>query len=150
MVSHTITLATKSKVAVKYLQAECGVRYWEDAEVNGVQDEDGSRIPLRDPKPNDSLGGGTWLPVIDLDTGIIENWPKGTTASVHYKVCDDGAYHLLDADRNVVASINGYVPSIMCPEGEGYGDYVIMEIDGDGRIAKWSVNLSEFEKQDED
>lgn len=147
---HALRMKETKSVPVKYLQAECGVRYWEDATVNGENDADGSRIPLRDPKPNDSLGGGTWLPVIDLDTGMIEGWPKGTTASVHYKVCDDGAYHLLDEDRNVVHSINGYVPSIMCPEGEGYGDYVIMQIDGDGRIAKWRADLSDFEKSEND
>ena len=50
----------------------------------------------------------------------------------------------------MIASIDGYVPSIMCPEGEGYGDYVIMEIDGDGRIANWKVDLSEFEKSEDD
>lgn len=144
---HTVEVKTKAQVAVKYLQAKCGVRYWEDATVNGEEDTDGSRIPLRDPKPNDSLGGGIWLPLIDIDAGTIEGWPKGTTASVHYKVCDDGEYHLLDPDRNVVASIAGYVPSIMCPGGKGYGDYVIMQIDGDGRILNWSVDLSEFEHE---
>jgi hypothetical protein len=33
----------------------------------------------------------------------------------------------------------------MCPKGEGYGDYVIMNIDSDGKIEKWQVNFSEFE-----
>jgi hypothetical protein len=99
---------------------------------------------------NDHLGGGNWCPTIDLDTGIIENWPNGTTASIHYKCCDDGDYELLDADRNVVKAIEGYVPSLMCPEGNGYGDYVIMEIDGEGRIAKWRADLSEFERNEKD
>ena len=86
---------------------------------------------------NDSLGGGNWRPTIDIETGRIEGWPQGTTASIHYKCCDDGDYELLDADRNVVKAIEGYVPSIMCPEGNGYGDYVIMEIAADGAIANW-------------
>ena len=38
----------------------------------------------------------------------------------------------------------------MCPEGEGYGDYVIMKIDGDGKIEKWVADLSEFEANDND
>lgn len=143
---HALRLRETKSVPVKFLQAECGVRYWEDGCVNGVQDTDGALIPLRDPKPNDHLGGGTWHLTIDLDTGRIENWPAGTTADVHYKVCDAGAYHLLDADRNVVASINGYVPSLMCPEGEGYGDYLIMKIGPDGTIANWKADLSAFEK----
>lgn len=149
---HALRLKEVKSVPVKYIRARCGVRYWEDATVNGEQDEDGSRIPLRvgTAADNDHLGGGDWCPTIDLDTGVIESWPNGTTASVHYKVCDDGDYELLDADRNVVKAIDGYVPSIMCPEGEGYGDYVIMEIDSNGRIAKWVADLSEFETDNED
>lgn len=141
-----LTLKTATKVPVAFLRARCGVRYWEDGTVNGVEDADGSRIPCRDgtAADNDRLGGGNWCPTIDLVTGKIEGWPEGTTASIHYKVCDDGDYELLDADRNVVKAIEGYVPGMMCPEDNGYGDYVIMEIAADGTIAKWEVDLSEW------
>jgi hypothetical protein len=132
-----IEITKKVEVEVQYLKAECGVRYWEDGVVNGREDEDGSLIPLRD--------GDSWCPVIDLGTGVIADWPAGTTASVHYKVCDQGAYHLLDAEKNVVASIDGNVPSIMSPGGSGYGDYVIMTIGADGKIADWEVDLEAFE-----
>lgn len=142
-----IEIPETRRVQVRYLKARCGVRYWEDATVNGEEDTDGSRIPLREGSAadNDHLGGGNWCPTIDLDTGIILNWPRGTTASIHYKVCDDGDYALLTEDcQTIVRAIDGYVPTMMCPEGEGYGDYVIMEIDGDGRIAKWKVDMSDF------
>lgn len=126
---------------VKFLKADCGVRYWEDAEVNGVDDDDDNpTMPF--------ASKGSWTPLIDIEAGVIIDWPKGTTAEVHYKVCDAGVYALLDADRNQVKQIGGYVPSIMCPEGSGYGDYVIMKIDGDGKIANWSVDLSEFERDE--
>lgn len=149
---HALRLKETKSVPVKYIRARCGVRYWEDGEVNGEQDSDGSRIPCREgtAADNDNLGGGNWCPTIDLDTGRIEGWPAGTTASIHYKVCDDGDYELLDAERNVVAQIDGYVPGLMCPEGEGYGDYVIMEITADGTISKWRADLSEFEKTDDE
>jgi hypothetical protein len=120
----------------KYLKAECGVRYWEDATVNGVEDEDGTLIPCRD--------RDAWSPVIDIETGIIENWPQGTTADIHYKVCDDGIYTLLDASRQKIASINSYVIPMMYPEGNGYGDYVIMKIDSDGKIANWRKTFNGF------
>jgi hypothetical protein len=142
MTEHTITVVTKKTVPVKYLRAECGVRYWEDATVNGTEDTDGKLIPFRE--------GDAWRPLIDLDTGKIERWSEGTTASIHYKVCDDGKYELLDADKNVVASISGYVPEMMCPKGSGYGDYVIMEIEADGSIANWEVDFSEFEGDRDD
>lgn len=146
---HALRMRETKSVPVKYLRARCGVRYWEDGTVDGTEDADGSRIPCREgtAADNDRLGGGNWCPIIDLDTGRIENWPQGTTASIHYKVCDDGDYELLDAERNVVKSIEGYVPGLMCPEGDGYGDYVIMEIAEDGTIGKWKADLSDFEAE---
>ena len=135
---------------VKYLRARCGVRYWEDATVNGERDNDGSRIPCREgtAEDNDGLGGGEWCPVIDLGTGRIEGWPEGTAASVHYKVCDQGTYDLLDERRAVVKSIDGYVPRMMCPGDNGCGDYVIMNIGPDGVIEHWRVDLAAFEDRD--
>lgn len=121
---------------VAYLKAECGVRYWEDATVNGVDDEDGKLIPCR--------VGDTWAPVIELATGAIEGWPLGVTAETHYKVCDDGRYTLLDAQKREVCALDGYVPSIMCPQGGGYGDYVKMLIGPDGKIADWDNDLDDF------
>lgn len=136
----TFTIETTQVVSkeVKYLQAECGVRYWEDGEVNGSEDTDGELIPCR--------VKDAWCPTIDLETGVIQDWPAGTTASVHYKVCDAGMYRLLDADKNVAREIDGYVPDIMCSGGSGYGDYVIMTIGADGKIENWNVNLEAFEE----
>jgi len=34
----------------------------------------------------------------------------------------------------------------MCPADNGYGDYVIMKIDDNGKIDKWRVDLSYWEK----
>lgn len=123
----------------RYLRARCNVRYWEDTYVNGEKDHDGSRIPCREgtPADNNRLGGGVWVPVIDLHEGRIENWPAGTTAKILYKVCDEGLYEWLDADRNVVHSINGYVPRIMCPSKEPDGDIVVMNVGIDGAIENW-------------
>ncbi|MFA7256954.1 MAG: hypothetical protein WC047_05210 [Kiritimatiellales bacterium] len=133
-----ITVSQLVEKEARFLRVACGVRYWEDSEVNGVPDEeDNPTIPF--------AALDTWAPTIDIDAGTIVDWPAGTTASVHYKVCDDGRYTLLDAGLNVIHEIEGYVPSIMCPGGDGYGDYVIMEIDGAGKIADWSADdLSEF------
>jgi hypothetical protein len=139
--SITIELTQVISKEVKYLKAECGVRYWEDGEVNGVEDTDGELIPLR--------VGDTWCPIIDLATGVIEDWPEGTTADVHYKVCDDGRYFLLDPEKNVIREIEGYVPKIMAPGGSGHGDYVIMTIGPDGKIVNWSVDLEGFKEDAE-
>lgn len=113
-----------------YIEVEAGVRYWEDATVNDVEDEDGALIPFRK--------GDAWCPTIDLQTGKVLNWPSGTTADVHYKVCDDGRYWLLDRDFVRIAGREGYVPgAFLCHGGSGYGDYIIMVIGADGRIADY-------------
>lgn len=132
-----IKLKVEKKFDVKYLKAQVGARYWEDSTLNGEEDEDGN-MPCRE--------GDYWMPLIDIENGIIVNWPVGNTARIHYKVCDDGFYTLLDADKNEIIAKEGYVPDIMCPEGDGYGDYVIMNIDKDGRIANWDANLSDFDE----
>ena len=122
---------------VSFIKAVCQVRYWEDAKVNDVEDEDGDLMPCQE--------GGLWCPIIELETGIIVNWEQGKTADIHYKICDAGTYTLFNATQEQVTSIDGYVPDIMCPEGDGYGDYIIMKIDADGKIQNWKVTLDEFD-----
>lgn len=114
-----------------HIIVEAGVRYWEDAYVNDVEDTDGTLIPGRD--------GDVWRAKIDLDTGKIEGWPDGTTASIHYKVCDAGQYWLLDATGAKIGYRDGYVPNdFLCHGYNGYGDYIIMTIGPDGQIADYS------------
>lgn len=35
---------------------------------------------------------------------------------------------------------DGYVPDFLCPKSEGYGDYIIMDIDSNGFIKNWDMN----------
>ncbi|RVT96417.1 hypothetical protein EOD42_13880 [Rhodovarius crocodyli] len=113
---------------VTHIDVEAGVRYWEDATVNGVADEDGTLIPGR--------VGEHWKVRIRLADGVVEDWPAGTTADIHYKVCDEGQYWLSDASRQRQMKWAGYyVPNdFLCHGGRGYGDYIILEIDGAGVI----------------
>lgn len=114
----------------RFIEVRAGVRYWEDGKLNGEEDAEGN-MPLRN--------GDLWLPVIDLATGQVLNWPAGMEASVHYKVCDEGDYWLLDEARQRLAKWKSYyVPNdILCPGGSGFGDYIIMNISGDGTIQGW-------------
>lgn len=124
-------IAVKNSInSALYLEVDAGVRYWEDGRINGVDDEDGS-MPLRQ--------GKRWKPTINLETGDILGWPNGITADIHYKVCDDGQYYLLDANKNRAAKwVLYYVPDrILCLGDNGYGDYIIFKIDGNGRIPGW-------------
>lgn len=134
----------------KILKISAGVRYYEDAEVNGVDDisfeeqERGlkPRVPcvvedLNEKNPEEVW---KWCPEIDAETGIILNWEKGTKANVHYKVCDECEIdYIVDGEK--VCDNDGYYycPSFLCPDEEGYGDYIIMTINENGQIENWSV-----------
>lgn len=132
------TIKVEKEVDIKTLRVAAGVRYWEDAKINGVEDtEDGDNMPGK--------FGEAWCPVIDFETGVVKDWPKGVTADIHYKVCDNGCYYLLDENDSVILKIEqDYVPRCMCPEANGYGDYIIMKIDENGQIAKWNPTLDNF------
>lgn len=114
------------------LCVEAGVRYWEDATVNGAEDTEGTLIPLR--------SGELWKPVIELATGQIRDWPQGTTADIHYKVCDAGEYYIANiAGKRCWKYSGDYVPDkLLCHGDRGYGDYIIFKVSATGKIEGWS------------
>lgn len=110
--------------------ANAEVRYWEDAYVNGVEDGDGRLIPGRI--------GSIWVAKIEIATGKVCDWPKGTSADIHYKVCDAGEYWLLNEAGEKLAWRSGYVPgAFLCHGDNGFGDYIILKIGPDGQIADY-------------
>lgn len=123
----------KSTINATHIKVSAGVRYWEDATINGSEDTFGTLTPLRK--------GNRWCPVIRLSDGAVTNWPQGTTADIRFMVCDDGQYWLLDDKLNIVAKWTGfYVPNaFLCQGDRVYGDYIIMEIGADGRIRNWQA-----------
>jgi hypothetical protein len=136
-----IKLKIEKEFEVKRLFCAVGVRYWEDATVNGNEDINGDLIPCRN--------GDLWCPKICIDSGIILNWDFESEAKIHYKVCDHGTYHLELENGEVIKSIEGYVPDIMCPERGGYGDYIIMNVDKDGQIKNWNPSFDEWLEDDD-
>jgi len=127
----------EKEVDIKTLHVQADVRYWEDAEVNGEADNDGLLIPCR--------RGGLWCPIIDLDNGKIVNWDNGKTADIHYKVCDAGVYELRSETGDLVLKRDGcYVPGILSPGGEGYGDYIIMKVDENGAIENFDSDIDDL------
>lgn len=130
---------------IKQLIVKAHVRYWEDTVINGEVDDtvDGANVPCKE--------GDLWQPIIDIQTGTIENWEIGKTAFIHYKVVDRCGWELLDSTGKVIKSQeDGYVPDTLCPAERGYGDYIIMNIDENGLIDKWKFDLSDFQDGDDD
>ena len=115
------------------------VRSWEDAIINDVPDTSGDLTPCRI--------GDAWAPEIEVDTGVIMNWEAGKTADIYFKVCDGGVYKLIDTNGNVVVEKEGYVPSLLSIGDKGYGDYIILNVDSDGKIQNWKPDLSSFHEE---
>ena len=120
----------------EFIEVSAFVRYWEDAKVNGIRDNDGTLIYGREQDGQDDV----WHIRINLAEGRIQGWPEGDTADIHYKVCDAGLYWLLDADGQRIAKWSGhYVPSaFLCHGDSGYGDYIIFNVDEGGIIKEYS------------
>jgi len=137
---------------VKYLKIDAGVRYWEDASINGVPDDkENPKIPFVVEREFRGEMKKYWQPLIDVDNGTVVNW-TGIEAYIHYKVCDDGHYELLDENMNIVAIADdwkggSYVPTILDCTGakESYGDYIIMTVHKDGKIDYWNKDFKGFE-----
>lgn len=119
----------------RYLKIEANVRYWDDAIINDEQLESGENVPFKN--------GEVWTPTIDLKNGKVIDWPVGTEAKFHFKVCDAGTYYLLNEEKEVLASRhNNYVPSGLCHGDHGYGDYIIFNVDGNGNIEGYENHIN--------
>ncbi len=134
-----VKVVTTKTVNVTRLHMSARVRYWEDATVGGVEDENGTLIPCRESE--------AWRPVIDLATGRIENWKLGVVADIHYKICDDGEYWL-SGEGEILDWRGAYVPDdLLCIGDTGHGDYIIMQVDAKGMIYGWeepSISADEW------
>lgn len=121
-----VQIKENKTVEVKFLAVDAIPFNWRDAEVNGMDDFDGSLIPCRE--------GDSWKPLINIDNGQITNWVKGIIAEINYEVLDQGIYKLIDEKGNCIASIADYVPDALSPDG----DYMCIDIDKDGFIKDWT------------
>lgn len=107
----------------QFICLDVGPRYWEDSTVNGIEDTYGHLMPLRD--------GDNVVITINIETGQVLDWPQGTTANIHYKVCDQGEYFLLNDIQETIAKYKGSYP----PDGD---DYIVMDINENGFIEEYS------------
>ena len=147
-----ITILKPVEVETKFLKIKAGVTYPEDSQfievnidANGnarnnyiSDDEENPKMPFMKVE-YDKYGHKSfyWQPTIDIENGVIINWPKGVKARIFYKVCDDFICTISDENDNEVLQYNGYVPNFMALEDEGFGDYIDMVVDGNGTIKGW-------------
>lgn len=149
-----VNITIPHEIDLKYLRATMGVRYWENCEYSKDDgktwfgdfddiDEESEHIKSLIPhvlkKDIGCEESDYWELIIDLEEGKVLDWPKGFCINTYFKVCDDGEYAFLDKDMNELINITNeydqyYVPDFLALEDSGYGDYVIINIDGDGKI----------------
>ena len=156
-----ISIIKPVEIETKFLEVRAGVRYPEDSEFIEVEndrkvnyisdDEENPKMPFMEAE-NDKCGHKKfyWTPAIDLENGVIINWPKGVKVHVFYKVCDDFECTVYDEYYNEVLHYEGYVPDFMAIEEEGYGDYINMIIDENGCIQNWNITSSDIQPLMED
>lgn len=156
-----ITILKPVEFEAKFLKVRAGVRYPEDSEfievendrkVNYISDDEENPKMSFMKVEYDKYGHKKfyWTPTIDLENGVIVNWPKGVKVHVFYKVCDDFECTVYDEYDNEVLHYEGYVPDFMAIEEEGYGDYIDMIIDENGCIQKWNITSSDIQQLMED
>jgi hypothetical protein len=136
----TLQKTIDEEVEITTLLVKAGVRYWEDSKINGeYAKEDGNIVPCKI--------GNYWRPMIDVEKGLIVNWEIGKTADIHFKVCDEFAAKLVNPNGEVILSVeDAYVPKCLCPKEDGYGDYIIMDIDENGYIQNWKFGISDLKE----
>lgn len=145
----------KIEITVGLAIAECQIfaRYWEDSEINGVEDDaNNPKMPCVESVEHFYYGEKilAWCPIIDLDNGRILNWSRGYVTKIHYKSCDENVVVIKDLNGEVVKHYTGYVPRFLDPYRDGYGDYVIMEIDSNGYIRDFDNCLDDIFDDEED
>lgn len=137
----------------KIVKVQAGVLYFENSDVfiNGEWKEDVEGNTTKPLMPccvlqeNDEY---TWNPIIDIEKGKILNWENGVKAVIHYKVCDQCKIDYFENDKFICNNdVELYVPDFLCTTGEGFGDYIIINVEEDGKISYWNErNLDEFDE----
>lgn len=133
------------KQNIKYILCSVNVLNWADGKINGKIDD----FPNSQEKPFMPLAvkeGDNWIwkPLIDIDEGKIVDWPNDIKATIYYEIKDvhiklyDYDMHPVtwydDLTREMVNEYVGYVPSILDCGGNSYSDYLVMNIDENGKI----------------
>ena len=105
------------KFDVKTIAVKAAVRYPEDATFidekvddqnrpydNYISDDgENPKIPFIEvEKDNYGHKRFYWQPTIDIENGIILNWPKGVKAHIFYKVCDEFECTAYDENNKIM------------------------------------------------
>lgn len=88
--------------------------------------------------------GEYWMPVIDLEKGVILNWNGNIRLTTYFKVYDECSFKIVSNGKTLFEQIDDYVPSILSIDDNGYGDYIYMTINEKGEILNWDEEKAEI------
>jgi len=134
----------------RYLKVVANPRYLEDTYLNGKEDKEGEICIYDNDKQILDF-------VIDMVEGKILNWNNTQGAKIHYKIADEGKYYLIEYISQHMYSIkkeySSYyvVDELLAIDRNGYGDYMIMEVDKNGYIKNYPnyKNIKDFLENEE-
>jgi hypothetical protein len=138
----TIEIHETKEIEITYMKVNVTPRYWEDAKltIDGVEidmETGFTQFPF--------FYKNRWIFKIDVDKGVILDWPKNCEVRTFFKVCDDGYYDLLDSNNNIIREYSEiYVPSCLGIDEPSGGDYLNISVNSEGQILNW--NKKSFEK----
>lgn len=103
--------------------------YWDKNDIEHECDNEKPEIPCFDDH--------NWKPIININTGKIINWDAPIKCHLFAKVCDEFKCKIKGLNSEDIITYEGYVPSFMAIEDNGYGDYIDMIVEEDGTIKNW-------------
>lgn len=119
---------------LKKLDIEARVINFDGTIINGVVCVDCNQIPC--------IFEDFWNPSISIDDGIIPNWTKGVEAKINLFLGKKCSWWILDSHLEVILErYDDYVPNCL---SDGDNNYLVMNIDKDGKIENWKFNIDDF------
>ena len=153
-----ITVLEEKKVNLKYIQCQFRIYDWKSFIINGKEDNNENPETPYSKKKNEKYW--YWCPFINVDAGMIVDWPQGTTLEVYAKTCDENILYFLDEDKKYIewfdeeeketlSCYDDYVPEFLDTVGDGCGDYIQLTIDKNGHIKDFNKEeiINIFEKE---
>lgn len=129
-----IKIIKEVEVEACLIDVDAHIRYLED--IGFEQDNNWCDCNADDPECP-CIEGHQWRPIININTGKIINWDAPITCHVFAKVCDEFKCKIKGLNGEDIITYEGYVPSFMAIEDNGYGDYIDMIVEEDGTIKDW-------------
>jgi hypothetical protein len=72
-----------------------------------------------------------------VENGVVKPWDSGNV-HIGFKIVDGGNYILMGNGREIFRKDFEYVPDFLQIEENGYGDYIEIDIEKNGKVKGWN------------